>query len=521
PMLIDFGFAKELISSGLKEGEKPLGKFRDFQSGKIGTGSYMAPETYGMGRSSNKSDIYTAGLIYMAMLGDVGRLVGRHDEQENIEERQKYNLKLKIQRVYMLKMEPLYRNNDSLMSLKVPKDKNQALLRDSLARFINRMTYKKPEVRPSALQVSRFFRRMQRYCEISELVGKGFESIDDIMVVKGLIKKYGDQYVTFLGKYKHFSVENKLGILHSMIIIGHAEIIEGLGADYRTYGGKLNQGKNLKNLSKMTLSELDRWLKDKKNENLLHRFVSGDAFIKIVANSECDKIRKNLHTQINQVNVDVFLYAFSKTKDRGLFALRNAVERGEESVINLIMSVDKGFFKHILGTEEVLTMDLIKERIKEIGQIKGFDEAFMKLIRREGFMKSFALAKVKGLSEKAQCMIYQRHLVDKLQPLEVLNLRLESLGYSYDRPLKLKEDYDENQKKLLERALSMKRSTSYQTLVRGNLAMDKVKDLTPKKLQEKKRSLVESKFSKLLSKITGRKNKKESKLETPSGRKPN
>lgn len=159
PLLIDFGLSSKYSP---KDGEK-FGKYREIKSGIKGTLYYISPETLKKGMSSNKSDIYSIGLVIVEMLGDTKTLV---DYSEHISK----------------KGQPLYDDYNIGDRLKV----KGAMMKDTLPKFLNRMVAKDPKKRPAALEVSRFFRIMQRYSEGYEVIEAKCKSIDDIMEVKGV-----------------------------------------------------------------------------------------------------------------------------------------------------------------------------------------------------------------------------------------------------------------------------------------------------------------------------------------------
>jgi serine/threonine protein kinase len=159
PLLIDFGLSSKY---SIRDGER-FGEHREIYSGGKGTKEYMAPEAYGKGKSSNKSDIYSIGLVIVGMLGDINTLIDRVEG-------------------HSMRGSPLYNESNKGFRLRV----KGGMMRNTLSKFLNRMVDAGPKKRPTALEASRFFRIMQRYSESYEVLEAKCTSIDDIIKVKGV-----------------------------------------------------------------------------------------------------------------------------------------------------------------------------------------------------------------------------------------------------------------------------------------------------------------------------------------------
>ena len=147
----------------------------------VGTKKYMAPEVIKEGKPTVTSDVYSLSAVFAQLLGVKNPSINR-DQVDNIA---------------LLTAEELsfdFSGNYGFIGLSGVDNPelSEGFLNRTVELFLKRMGAADPSKRPSAIQVTKFCRKMESCCEILELIRAKPKCIEDIMVVKGVYVKNED-----------------------------------------------------------------------------------------------------------------------------------------------------------------------------------------------------------------------------------------------------------------------------------------------------------------------------------------
>ncbi|HJN37837.1 MAG TPA: protein kinase [Gammaproteobacteria bacterium] len=294
-VMVDFGLAEKLSN----------------KKRVAGTLSYIAPETYEKGIISDKSDIYSMGLIFSEIAGDSLSAMRREQALHKLEEKRitsSGRLAHEMKKKQLIIQEtPLYSDSRSYARhLALPKGLssrertvfNALLLEDTLKKFLNRMVNKDPKIRPSAINIAKFFRTFQSFFTMYEIIKQEPSTIQEIVAARGVNVDH----------YMKAPNNIKVEMLRKALLANNAKVIDLIQMDYRLiFPKRFSFGK----VSRKKILNLQ--------QSKLKQIVYNEDVMLELAKQEVDYITENIRSEVTAVAKDRGGKSLSEAKQCQLY----------------------------------------------------------------------------------------------------------------------------------------------------------------------------------------------------------